>query len=222
MLYLVATPIGDVNEMSLQALDVLKKTEDLIVESTKESSRLLKHFGISCKKYHTLNEHTAPEDLPALVQLCHEKDVALLTDAGTPGFCDPGSELVRLCRKKNIAIRSILGPSSLMGILSLSGAYLREFYFRGFLPAETEARQRALKDLSAEKKPIILMDTPYRLKKTIADLIQFFPQRHTLLAINLSQPSEVHLEGRPQDLQKELVYKNIEKAEFILVIYEKR
>lgn len=219
MLYLVATPIGHFDEISILALEVLKKTENLIVESTKDSSRLLKHHGLSGKKYHTLNEYTPSEDLPALVQLCEGADVALLTDAGTPGFCDPGSELVRRCRQKNIPIRSLLGPSSLMGILSLSGVYLREFLFRGFLPAENEARQQALKELSLEKRPIILMDTPYRLKKTITDLTVYFPNRKTLLTLNLSQPNEAHIEGRPIDLQNKLQKDQIEKAEFMILIY---
>ncbi len=219
MLYLIASPIGNPQEISLLALEVLKKVDHLIVESTKETSKLLKHHGLSGKTYHTLNEHSSVEALPALLELCEKHEVALLSDAGTPGFCDPGSDLVQQCRKKNIKIRSILGPSSLMGILSLSGVYLSEFVFRGFLPAETQQRQKALQELSHEKKPIVLMDTPYRLKKTIADLSQFFSKRKVPLALNLSLSEEAQFEGFPSDLLKKLESNHIEKAEFILLIY---
>jgi 16S rRNA (cytidine1402-2'-O)-methyltransferase len=103
-----------------------------------------------------------------------------------------------------------------MGILSLSGQRLDEFLFRGFLPAETEARQKALKDLSREKRAIIVMDTPYRLKKTLNDMKDFFGLRKILLALNLSQEDECILEGTAEKLQSQLP---MEKAEFMLLIY---
>jgi 16S rRNA (cytidine1402-2'-O)-methyltransferase len=216
MLYLVATPIGDVSEISLRALEILKNCDLVICEGTKETSKLLRAHGISGKSYEILDEHSTVEDKAALIPLCENKTVALVSDCGTPGFCDPGADLVRLCRQKKIPVKSVLGASSLMGILSLSGQRLDEFLFRGFLPAETEARQKALKDLSREKRAIIVMDTPYRLKKTLNDMKDFFGLRKILLALNLSQEDECILEGTAEKLQSQLP---MEKAEFMLLIY---
>ena len=216
MLYLVATPIGDNNEISLRALDILREAEVVICESTKEASKLLRSHGITGKKFEILDEHSTPDDKAALVPICAEKKVALVTDCGTPGFCDPGADLVRLCRQKNVSVKSILGPSALMGLLSLSGQRLDEFVFRGFLPAETEARGRALKELTKERRAIIIMDTPYRMKKTLNDMKEHFSNRRFLLTINLSQEDETVLEGSSDQLIGKLPF---EKAEFMLLIY---
>lgn len=216
MLYLVATPIGEQTEISLRALDILRESEIVICESTKEASKLLRSHGITGKKYEILDEHSTPEDKAALVPICAEKKVALVTDCGTPGFCDPGADLVRLCRQKNIPVKSILGPSALMGLLSLSGQRLDEFVFRGFLPAETESRGRALNQLTKEKRAIIIMDTPYRLKKTLNDMKDHFSNRRFLITMNLSQEDETVLEGTIDSI----ISKNpFDKAEFMLLIY---
>ncbi|WP_374033879.1 16S rRNA (cytidine(1402)-2'-O)-methyltransferase [Bdellovibrio bacteriovorus] len=216
MLYVVATPIGDVSEISLRALEILKNCDVVICESTKEASKLLRAYGITGKTYEVLDEHSTPEDKAALVPLCAEKTVALVSDCGTPGFCDPGADLVRLCRQKNVPVKSVLGASALMGLLSLSGQRIDEFVFRGFLPAENEARARALKDLTKEKRAIILMDTPYRLKKTLNDMKEHFAQRRFLLTMNLSQEEEVVLEG---SIDKLIGGLKADKAEFMLLVY---
>lgn len=216
MLYLVATPIGDFNEISLRALDILRETEVIICESTKEASKLLRSHGITGKKFEVLDEHSTAEDKTALAALCAEKTVALVTDCGTPGFADPGADLVRLCRKKNLLVKSVLGPSSLMGLLSLSGQRLDQFVFRGFLPAETESRAIALRELTKEKRAIVIMDTPYRLKKTLNDMKEHFSNRQFLITYNLSQEDELTLEGTIESI----INKNaFEKAEFMLLIY---
>lgn len=216
MLYVVATPIGDIHEISQRALEILKTCDVVICESTKETSKLLRAHGISGKTYEVLDEHSTAEDKAALVPLCAEKTVALVSDCGTPGFCDPGADLVRLCRQKNIPVKSVLGASALMGLLSLSGQRIDEFVFRGFLPAENEARARALKELTKEKRAIILMDTPYRLKKTLGDMKDHFSQRRFLLTLNLSQEDETVLEGT---IDKVISGLRLEKAEFMLLIY---
>lgn len=216
MLYLIATPIGDTNEISVRALDILREADIIICESTKEASKLLRSHGISGKKYEVLDEHSTPDDKAALVPLCANNKVALVTDCGTPGFCDPGADLVRLCRNKNVAVKSVLGPSALMGLLSLSGRRLDEFVFRGFLPAENEARAKALKDLTRENRAIILMDTPYRLKKTLSDMKDYFSNRKFLLTINLSQEDETVFDGTIDMILEHLKF---DKAEFMLLIY---
>jgi 16S rRNA (cytidine1402-2'-O)-methyltransferase len=216
MLYVVATPIGDISEISLRALEILKSAEVIICESTKEASKLLRAHGISGKTYELLNEHTTPEEVKALAEICAAKTAALVSDCGTPGFCDPGAHLVKLCRQKKILVKSVLGASALLGLLSLSGERIDQFIFRGFLPAENEARKKALQDIQKEKRPMILMDTPYRLKKTLGDLQEFFPKRRALLALNLTQTDETILEGTAENLIKQLPF---EKAEFMILLY---
>ncbi len=216
MLYVVATPIGEYSEISLRALEIFNKCETIICESTKETSKLLRAHGISGKKYELLNEHTTMEEKKSLAQLCAQNDIALVSDCGTPGFCDPGADVVRFCRQANIPVKSVLGASSLMGLLSLSGERIDQFVFRGFLPAETEARGKALRELTKEKRPIIIMDTPYRLKKTLTDMKEHFAQRRFLLAMNLSQEEEQIIEG---SIDKVINQSKHEKAEFMLLIY---
>ena len=216
MLYVVATPIGEYSEISLRALEIFNKCETIICESTKETSKLLRAHGISGKKYELLNEHTTMEEKKSLAQLCAQNDIALVSDCGTPGFCDPGADVVRFCRQANIPVKSVLGASSLMGLLSLSGERIDQFLFRGFLPAETEARGKALRELTKEKRPIIIMDTPYRLKKTLTDMKEHFAQRRFLLAMNLSQEEEQIIEG---SIDKVISQSKHEKAEFMLLIY---
>lgn len=217
MLYVVATPIGDSDEITLRALEVLKSAETIIVESTKESSKLLRQHGITGKTFEVLNEHSKPEDLNHLVNLCKTKTVALVSDCGTPVFSDPGSDLIARCRKNNVAIKSVLGASSLMGLLSLSSKKITQFLFRGFLPAESIEREIALKELKSEKRNIVLMDTPYRLKKILAELETHFSDREILLALNLSQSDEQVLEGPVSKVKSQIKH---EKAEFMVMIYE--
>ncbi len=216
MLYLVATPIGDSSEITLRAIEILKAADIILCESTKETSTLLKKLDIKAKRYEILNEHSTQEDLVALTELCKNHTVALVSDCGTPGFCDPGNHLVQFCRKNKIQVKSVLGASALMGLLSLSSQKLNQFLFRGFMPAENEARNKEWIKLKTEKNAIIIMDTPYRLKKTMEEVVQHFNSRDVLLVINLSQDDETILEGRPSYVLQNLSFS---KAEFMLMIY---
>lgn len=217
MLTLVATPIGQEDEITLRALSELKNADVIICESTKETSKLLKHHQIKAKKYEVLDEHSTPEDLLKLVDLCAEQNAVLVSDCGTPGFCDPGNNLIDLCRKKNIEVRSSLGASALMGLLSLSSKRIYQFYFRGFLSAETETRAKEWQELKKHKGVFILMDTPYRLKKTIDECVKNIPDRKVLLTLNLSQQTEKILEGLPAKVSTQIPF---DKAEFMLLVYE--
>lgn len=218
MLYLVATPIGDVSEITLRAIEILKSADVILCESTKETSKLLKQLDIKAKKYEVLNEHSTMEDLKVLTEICKTQTVALVSDCGTPGFCDPGNDLIGFCRRAKISVKSVLGPSSLMGLLSLTSRRMNEFVFRGFLPAESESREREWQKLKNEKRAIVIMDTPYRLKKTVDELNRHFVGRMSLLALDLSQENELVLEGNPNYILQNL---DRDKAEFMLLIYEK-
>lgn len=214
-LYIVATPIGNNNDMTTHAIETLKKSEVVIVEEFKEGSKTLKYQNILGKKYEQLNEHSTQEDVQRLVELCKNHMVSLISDCGTPGFCDPGPLLIAACRKAQIEVKPVLGASSLMGLLSMSSQRINQFVFRGFLPAENEARKKELQILTQEKRAIVLMDTPYRLKKILDDMIQYFSKRQMLLALQISHENESYLEGKAQLLKSQAP----EKAEFMLLIY---
>jgi 16S rRNA (cytidine1402-2'-O)-methyltransferase len=215
-LYVTATPIGNPLDLTLRAKEIFSKCNTIIGEEFSEVSKLLKANGFVGKKLEVLNEHTTTEDLTLLVDLCKKQDVALVTDCGTPGFCDPGFQLVRECRKFGLEIKALPGASSLMTLLSLSSQRIYQFHFRGFLPAENVARQKELKIISSSKEALILMDTPYRLKKLLSELSLVLPKRLALLGCDLTQPTEFVIEDQIENLTKKL---NQEKAEFILLIY---
>lgn len=217
-LYLVPTPIGNFLDFSRHAIETLNQSEIIVVEEFKESTKQLRSIGIQGKKLEQLNEHSTAADYRAVVELCKTQMVSFITDCGTPGFCDPGAELVRLCRIEKIKISALPGPSSLMTAISLSGKYLNEFHFRGFLPAESSERQKAWQALKPIKIPTFIMDTPYRLKKTLLECSQVFNHHNILLTINLTQPNEWVFEGLAQEALNKLP---VDKAEFMLLIYPK-
>ncbi len=215
-LCIIATPIGNAKDISFRAVETLQLADVVIGEEFKEVSKLLKSLGIKSKALEVLNEHSTPEDVQALFKICSEKNVALVSDCGTPGFCDPGASLINLCRKNKIEVRTLPGASSLMGLLSLSGERINQFVFRGFLPAENESRALEIQKLKAEKRAIILMDTPYRLKKLLAELSEAMPSRRALLACDLTQETEVVIEAQVKDLSSKLIK---DKAEFMLLLF---
>lgn len=215
-LFLVAIPIGHPQDITLRALELLKKCETLILEERKEGTKFLRAHGMSGKNYLQLNEHSTSEDLKELVTLCEKSDIALITDCGTPGFCDPGADLVRECRKKKIPVFTLPGASSLMGLLSLSSQRIDQFIFRGFLPAENEAREKSWIEVKKESRALILMDTPYRLQKMLEELEKYFSDRKILITLDLTQETEMILEGFPKEVRAQNIPK---KAEFMVLVY---
>ena len=218
-LFVIATPIGHAKDISLRAIETLQAAEVVIGEEFKEVSKLLKGLDIKGKPLEVLNEHSTPEDVQNLLKLCQTKMVALVSDCGTPGFCDPGAALINLCRKNTVEVRTLPGASSIMGLLSLSGERINQFIFRGFLPAENEARAAEIKKLKIEKRPMILMDTPYRLKKLLTELSEAMPNRRALLACDLTQETEMVAEALVKDLSSKLIK---DKAEFMLLLFEEK
>lgn len=217
-LTLVATPIGNSQDLTLRGLETLRSADHIIIEEFKESTKFLRAHGISGGNYEQLNEHSTADDLKKLTDLCSQKNVVLITDCGTPGFCDPGADLVRACRLRKIPVRTLPGASSLMGLLSLSSQRLDQFVFRGFLPAENEARRKAWVEVQKESRAIVLMDTPYRLGKLMNEAKEFFPLRKMLLTVNLTQEDEQVFEGTAQELASKVEGL---KAEFMLLVYMK-
>lgn len=192
-LTVVSTPIGNYGDITLRAIESLKSCDVVICEELKPAEILLKKIKIEGKKLLQLNEHSTASDLNELTEVCRTKNVVLISDCGTPGFYDPGADLVDHCYKNKISVDVNPGASSLMTLISHSGIKLNEFYFVGFLPAENSERQSKIQKLVQQKIPLVFMDTPYRLNKTLQELAVHFGERQAVLGINLTMPEqEIH------------------------------
>jgi 16S rRNA (cytidine1402-2'-O)-methyltransferase len=178
MLYLVPTPIGNLKDITLRALEVLKDVDLVLAEDTRNSGHLLSHYDISkpLSPYHQHNEHKILKHLVA--QLLEGKKIALVTDAGTPGISDPAFLLVRECIKAGIGVESLPGPTAFVPALVNSGIPANRFVFEGFLPVK-KGRQTLLKELSGEERTMIFYESPTRLLKTLEDFIRYFGEDRT-------------------------------------------
>lgn len=214
-LTLIATPIGNPEDITLRAMNILKDAEVMIGEERRETETLLKRLGLQ-KEIVLLNEHSGPEDLKKLLELCRIQSVALVTDCGTPGFCDPGADLVGLCRAQGIEVTSAPGASSLMTLISLAGRRLDQFYFKGFLPADRDQREMELKNLGQIRSPIILMDTPYRLSRLMKELAERYSKWEVLLGLDLTSSKEEIVEGKCSHVLGKI---QGQKREFMLILF---
>ncbi|MBK9293013.1 MAG: methyltransferase [Oligoflexia bacterium] len=213
-LIVVSTPIGNQGDITLRAIESLQNADVIICEELRPAETLLKKLKIHDKKILQLNEHSKMSDVKELVGICKNQNCVLVSDCGTPGFCDPGAELVNLCVKENIKVDVNPGASSLMALISLSGLNLKEFYFVGFLPAENSERSKKITELLKIKVPLVVMDTPYRLNKTLLELAEHFGNSKAILGLNLTMPEEELHRGKLIDLSK----KTYPKAPFVLII----
>lgn len=194
-LFVVATPIGNAQDFSGRALETLRAADLIIGEEMKVLRQTLKSAGVQGKVLDQLNEHSDAKDIAHFVNECRSKTVALVSDCGTPGFCDPGAELVAACAKENIEVRPLPGPSSLMTLLSVCGVRLEQFLFYGFLPAKNELRDKAIQQLKKESRPFVVMETPYRAAKFAEDLAKNFPKHHCVLGLDLTGEKEEIFRG---------------------------
>jgi 16S rRNA (cytidine1402-2'-O)-methyltransferase len=218
VLYLVATPIGNVDDMTFRALNVLKSADVIVCEERREGDRLLRHFGIE-KSVEMLNEHNeAAASFHILDHLKAGKNVALVSDCGTPVFSDPGQLLVRKAIQQGIRIIPIPGASSLMPALTVTGFSIDQFLFYGWLSPKKDRRRAELRQLLKERRTIVLMDTPYRLAPLLRDLAETFgTARRICIAFNLTLADEQMFYGTAIELQRKLADKEM-KGEFVIVI----
>ena len=219
-LYVMATPIGNEGDISLRAVGILHSIDALICEEYKEGARLLKAHGKKCP-LHTLNEHS---DLAAINALFQELFVdksgtyALVSDAGTPCFADPGAELVRLCYEHQIPVRSVPGASSLMTALMLAGKRFERFLYYGFLSANADTRKKELIQIrNSQSCDYFFLEAPYRLKALIRDMtVVLGAHRKVRLFYKLSYPEEQVWICTLGELDKTV--KDIPKGEFVLLL----
>jgi len=200
MLYVVATPIGNLSDITLRALEVLKSVHLIAAEDTRHSSILLKHFEIKkpLVSYHEHNEAMRAAQLVA--RLAAGETVALITDAGTPGLSDPGARLIRECIRRKLPFTIIPGSSSILTALVGSGFSTKNFCFRGFLPVKSGQRERELRAAAERDETTVFFESPYRLTKTLTACINIMPDRHLCIARELTKKFEEFRRGTAREL----------------------
>ena len=219
-LYVVATPIGNLEDISARALRVLREVDCIAAEDTRHTGRLLRHFDID-KPLFSLHEHNERGRLEQIVaRLRKGQSVALVSDAGTPLISDPGFPLVRELRRQGLPVIPIPGPSSLLAALSVAGLPTDRFVFEGFLPAKTAARRERLRALAREERTLVFFEASHRIAETLADLAaEFGGERPAVIARELTKRFE-EIQGAPiGDLVMWLeVDVNRQRGEFVLVV----
>jgi len=220
-LYIVATPIGNPQDITLRAIEVLRSADIVVCEERKEGARLMHQLGIT-KELVLLNEHNErneDEQVQELITMLREgKSLALISDCGTPLIADPGNILVSMAIDFKIPIVPVPGVNSFITALTVSGFDTRQFIFRGMLSAKTDERKRELRLLRNEKRTIILFDAPYRLERLISELAATFgDSREAIVALDLTLPKEAVLRGTLNEIYAMVQGKNW-KREFIVVL----
>jgi 16S rRNA (cytidine1402-2'-O)-methyltransferase len=214
---LVATPIGNLEDITLRALRVLRECDVVAAEDTRRTGQLLKHFQISkpMLSYFQFNEAKRSEEIVARLQ--RGEKVALVSDAGSPGISDPGERVVRAAVGKGLRVESVPGPSAVVAAITASGLSADEFHFVGFLPHKSGQRRNRLESLKATAGTLVLYESPYRIEKLLGELQEVFPEREVVLARELTKKFEEYLRGRPAALL-EVAAKRSLKGEFVVMI----
>lgn len=217
VLYLVSTPIGNLKDITLRALEVLQEVDLIAAEDTRRSLILLKHYNISkpLTSYHDFNkEQKAPFIIKEILK---DKKVAFISDAGTPGISDPGYLLVKLAIENQIQVIPIPGPIAAISALVVSGLPTDRFVFEGFLPKKTGKREKKLQELSAEKRTTIFYESAFRIQKTLLELKNFWGERKAVLARELTKKFEEIRRGTLSELSQTLKNTRL-RGEIVLLV----
>lgn len=220
-LYLCATPIGNLEDITLRVLRILQEVDLIAAEDTRNSVKLLNHFDIHTPmtSYHEYNKYDKAKEL--IEKMRQGKNIALITDAGTPGISDPGEELVRMCAEEGIEVTSLPGASACITALTLSGLSTRRFAFEAFLPADKKERQAVLQELPEETRTLILYEAPHRLRKTLEELYQTLGNRRMTICRELTKKYETAFRTNLEEAIRH--YETEEpRGEYVLVIEGKK
>jgi len=200
MLYVVATPIGNLADITLRAIDILKLVDAIAAEDTRHSGMLLKHFGIK-KPLISFHQHNEAMRTAQLIErIAAGENIALVTDAGTPGLSDPGARLIRACIQRDLPFTVVPGPSSILTALVGSGFSTEKFFFGGFLPSKSGGRERELRMAATRDETTIFFESPYRLTKTLTAAVELLQGRQLCVARELTKKFEEFRRGTATDL----------------------
>jgi len=218
-LYIIATPIGNLKDITLRALEILGKVDLVLAEDTRKTGQLLSHYKIS-KPLESLHEHNEERKIPSLLERLKNTEIALVSDAGTPLLSDPGFKLVREAIAKGIKIESIPGPSAVLTALTSSGLPTNQFLFLGYLPKSTGKQKETLDfvDRVTKDRPttVIFFESPYRIKKTLELLAAKFPEKEVAIARELTKLHEEIIRGKVSEVAKRNIFP---KGEFTVLLY---
>ena len=218
-LYVVATPIGNLDDITLRAIKVLKGVDLIACEDTRRTKKLLSHLGIEGKKLISYHEHNEKEQARKLVSRLKEGlNVALVSDAGTPCISDPGYRLVNLSRSEGIPVVPVPGPSAVIAALSASGFPTDRFFFGGFLPRREKALFEELKEAFSRPFTSVYYESPHRLERTLRVISENFPESEIGLYREITKLNEEFLKGRAEDVLRELLSQNRLKGEIVILI----
>lgn len=215
-LYIVSTPIGNLDDITFRAIEVLKNVDLIACEDTRRTMILLEKFGIKKKllSYYSYNEKQRAEEL--ISNLKSGKNIALVSDSGTPGISDPGYIIIRKAIEENITVIPIPGPTAFVTALVASGLPMDEFVFVGFLPHK-KGRKTKLQKLAQEERTLILYESPHRILKTLNEMLEIFGDREIAVAKELTKIHEEFFRGKISEVLKKLTPDKI-KGEFVIVI----
>lgn len=216
-LYVVSTPIGNLEDITLRALRVLREVDVIAAEDTRHSSRLLRHYGISKPLISYWGEREKVRSEEVLGRLLGGESVALISDAGTPGISDPGEVLIGKAIEKGIRVVSVPGPSALVAALSVSGLAVREFTFIGFLPPKKARRHKMLEDLSLEKRTLVFYEAPHRIVETVRNMAKIFGERRAAVIREITKLHEEALRGDLRAVAGMLEEKTI-AGEYVIIV----
>ena len=219
-LYVVATPIGNLADITLRALAVLSQADMICAEDTRVTAQLLSAYGIQAKLL-SVREHNEQQMADKVIAaLVEGKTVAQVSDAGTPAVCDPGAKLAARVRAAGLSVVPVVGASAVMGALSVAGVSEPNFYFHGFLPAKAGERQKLLATWAETTYPIVMFETPHRIAATLADMAAVFPQRSLVLAREISKTFETFLSGTVSEVQAIVAQdSNQSRGEMVLILH---
>ena len=216
-LYLVPTPVGNLEDMTFRAVNVLKSVDCILAEDTRTSAVLMKHYGITTPlvSHHKFNEHKTSEGV--VERILGGQDIALVTDAGTPGISDPGFLLVRTCVEKGVDVECLPGATAFVPALVNSGLPCERFTFEGFLP-QKKGKNKKVQDLAEEERTMIFYESPFRLVKTLELFAQYFgEERQACVSREISKLHEENFRGTLKDCIEHFSQKDV-KGEIVIVV----
>ncbi|MBQ2574529.1 MAG: 16S rRNA (cytidine(1402)-2'-O)-methyltransferase [Bacteroidales bacterium] len=216
-LYLVPTPVGNLEDMTFRAVNVLKSVDCILAEDTRTSAVLMKHYGIATPlvSHHKFNEHKTSEGVAE--RILGGQDIALVTDAGTPGISDPGFLLVRTCVEKGVDVECLPGATAFVPALVISGLPCERFTFEGFLP-QKKGKNKKVQDLAEEERTMIFYESPFRLVKTLELFAQYFgEERQACVSREISKLHEENFRGTLRDCIEHFSQKDV-KGEIVIVV----